>query len=201
MLAVMRRVLAGVRRQGLAVALCALVAHAAAYRTLWPSDGAHGYLAWYQPLVAGLSLAAIVALLLLLGIALIADRLGRSLDVRGVGPASRPLSASAAQIGGWAFVFFLVQESLERSVESGVPAFAAFTPSELLAVLVSAAFAALVVALVAHVGRAVVARVLGRSGRVVGQRSPVGWSVVTGEKRLPRPLAVHSALRAPPLAP
>ena len=45
--------------------------HLALYRTLLPSSGEHAYLAWYEPVVAGLSLVAVVVFGVLLGAAVL----------------------------------------------------------------------------------------------------------------------------------
>jgi hypothetical protein len=45
----------------LPAAVCALATHGLVYRSLWPSNAAHGYFAWYEPLVGGLSVASLLA--------------------------------------------------------------------------------------------------------------------------------------------
>jgi hypothetical protein len=44
------------------ILLCALAAHAAAYRSLRPQDGLHGYFGWYEPAVGVLTLVAVLVL-------------------------------------------------------------------------------------------------------------------------------------------
>ena len=52
---------ATVGRWFVASMVCALVAHAAVYRSLVPDDGLHGYFGWYVPLVAVASLGSLLA--------------------------------------------------------------------------------------------------------------------------------------------
>ncbi|HST24588.1 MAG TPA: hypothetical protein VLJ76_01220, partial [Gaiellaceae bacterium] len=44
------------------IALCALGGHYALYGALVPTGGAHAYLRWYEPVVAGLSITALTLL-------------------------------------------------------------------------------------------------------------------------------------------
>jgi hypothetical protein len=165
-----------------AAAVCALAAHAVVYGTPWPTDGAHDYFGWYQPL----SLASLLAVLGLLAV----PRLRRFVPWRplSVGDSARSLAVSS-------LAFLVVQESLERSLASGQLAFAAFTPSQWLLLLVAVAAAALALsfALRAVLGRAVVPAPPAR--RVAA----VPWSIRAGSRRRTRPLAERFALRAPPV--
>jgi hypothetical protein len=165
-----------------ASAVCALAAHAVVYGTLWPADGAHGYFGWYQPLSVA-SLACVVALLAV-------PRLRRFV-------AWRPLSVAATSrsLAVSSLAFLLAQESLERTLASGHPAFAAFTPSQwlLLLVAVAAAAFALSFALRAVLGRAAVLPAPAPAA------SAESWSVRPIGRRRSRPLAERFALRAPPL--
>jgi len=190
-------------RRAPAVVLCALAAHAAVYRSLWPAGGDHGYLTWYAPLVAVLSGLSIVALPLALALAVARPRQSRALRavaavfVRAV-PEGDPVAGTVALVAQ-ALVFLFVQESLERSLVLHGAAIASFPPST-WSILLAAVVA--VAGLVAWLGRTVstlVDDILKRT-RVVGQRAG-------GGRRLPRPalavrrshpLAVHGGLRAPP---
>jgi hypothetical protein len=141
------RLVGGLRRL-LPVALCALGGHFALYQSLRPSTGDHAYLAWYEPLLVGLSLAALVAL----GALLVAAVLGRDdlrrAVVRVLLPAtapSTPVSVRAIRLGLASIGFLVAQETFERTVAEGRVAPAAFAPSQLAVVLVViAAVAALV---------------------------------------------------------
>ena len=162
----------------LCAAICALGAHALLYGTFQPADGIHRYLGWYQP---ALAVAVIVAVVVF-----------RPTWLRTplpVGEAARRLSTSA-------LVVVLVQESLERSVSAGHPAFVSLTPSGWLVLLAGIAGTAIVLALALRVGQAVVS-LLRRSrptyARVVAPRIA---RAVTPTPR--RPLSGSVALRAPP---
>ena len=169
-----------VRRLPAAV-VCALAAHALVYRSLTPGDGLHGYFGWYEP---ALALAAFASLLLL-----------RPAWLRmwyPIGETTRRLSVTALFV-------LLAQESFERSLQVGHPAFAALTPSQLLVLLAGVAAAAFALAVALRAGH-VVAALLIRS-RTFRRRTLARWSVVTVPRRRARPLAGRFALRAPPLLP
>lgn len=187
-------------RRVILASVCALVAHAAAYGTLVPHDGMHGYLGWYEPLVAALSLAAIAGLLLLLAAALVAHRRGRRLRLPGAPLADRPLGTLAVQIAVSGLAYLIAQESLERSIADGGPRLAAFAPGQWLVVLVVLVVTGFVLALALRLAGVAVRAVLGRVPAFVsaGDRRSSRWSVVVAEQRRSRPLAVGAALRAPP---
>ncbi|HEY1366612.1 MAG TPA: hypothetical protein VGF23_05840 [Gaiellaceae bacterium] len=184
-----------------AAALCALAAHALVYGSLWPTDGAHGYFGWYEPVVAALSIAALLALVGLLAVAAAARRLGRPLVRATPGPPS-PLGPVVRSRMLAALVFLFGQETLERSLQAGGPAPASFTPSGWLLLLVGVGAAAFVLTLALRLCRAAAERAIGRATparRPVRGLAPVGWSLVPSTPRRPRPLAARRALRAPPL--
>ena len=167
-----------VRVRFLSAAVCALGAHALLYGTFRPADGLHGYFGWYEPALAVVSVAALV----LFRPARLRTRL--------------PIGDTARRVSTTALFVLLAQESLERSLQSGHPAFATLTPSQWLVLLVGVAGTALVLACALRAGHAVVSLLFAR-------RSPRlradGWSVVTVCRRSARPLAERFALRAPPL--
>jgi hypothetical protein len=187
-----------------AVVLCALAAHAAVYRSLWPAGGDHGYLIWYAPLVAVLS-----------GLAIVALPLGLALAVAGHGrrPALRPVAAlfvralperdpiaGAVTLASQALVVLFVQESVERSLILHRAAVASFPPSTWSVLL---AAVVVVAALVAWLGRTVstlVEGILKRrqsfATRTTGWRSSLRRAFLV---RRSHPLAVHGGLRAPPV--
>jgi hypothetical protein len=157
-------------------ALCALAAHAVVYGSLAPADGAHGYFGWYQPL----ALAGLVALVVL----------RRFVPWRALS-----LADSTRTLAAWGFAILIVQESLERSLASGHVAFAAFTPSQWLLLLLALAAAALVLSFALRA-------VLGRAPATpapAAARVAAGWSLRPHSRRRSRPLAERFALRAPPL--
>jgi hypothetical protein len=139
----------------------------------------HGYFGWYEPALAVAALATLVVV--------------RPAWLR----TRNPVGETARRISTAALVILLVQESVERSLEAGRPAFAALTPAQLLVLLVGIAASALLLAVTLRAGQAVAGRLLrGRTPRLqAGER----WSVVTVRRRPTRPLAARFALRAPPL--
>jgi hypothetical protein len=189
-------------RQLLPVALCALGGHFALYRSLRPSTGDHAYLAWYEPLVVGLTLAALIAFAaLLLAAVLGRDRLQRAV-VRTLLPATaRPLPASvrAVRLMLASVAFLAAQETFERTLAEGRLAPAAFSSSQVLFVLVVLASLATLVALVERSCSQLIALVarparLARS-RATGLPFPVERPLA-GRRR--NPLAELRGLRAPP---
>jgi hypothetical protein len=186
-------------RRLLGAAVCALATHTLLYGSLTPTDGLHGYFVWYEPLVLALSALSLLGLAGLLAVALAARRLGRPLR-RSV-EAPPPLAASARSIAVGGLAFLLVQESLERSVAAGQPAFALFTPTQWLLLLagMAACSAALALALRAAVVAARRLLVAPPSCRV--RPAHRGWSLaaVRGRPRRRSPLADRLGLRAPPL--
>jgi hypothetical protein len=183
-----------------AVAVCALATHALVYRTLWPSDGVHGYFGWYEPVVALASLASLFGLFGLVALAWVARRRGRPLRAAPVGsPGS--VAATARSLAASSLAFLLFQESVERSVAAGHPALPVFMPSEWLMFLAGIAVTSALLAVGLRLARAVVGRALGSSPPQGSSRrlSTPRWSVLTCNRRRPRPMAGRFALRAPPL--
>src|SRR5581483_4211171 len=185
-------------------ALGTLGAHAAAYRSFFPSGSLHGYLGWYEPVVGMLSLASVAAFVVLLLLAAcgresaLARRLCRRLaaQVRLHGA-----SGLCLRVAGTSFVLLVVQESIERSVQLGGPSLAVLPARTwLLALVAIVAFAALLTFL-ASAGAGLVELVLGRGSlrrarrRLVPERVRAAIAV----PRRPRPLAERRGLRAPPL--
>lgn len=160
-------------------AVCALGAHALLYGTFLPGDGLHGYFGWYEPALAVVLLAALLAF----RPAWLRTRL--------------PIGDTARRVSTTALVVLLAQESLERSLGSGHPAFATLSPSEWLVLVVGVAATALVLACALRAGHAVVSLLF--AGRSPRTRVHTGWSIVTVPRRPARPLAERFALRAQPL--
>ena len=159
-------------------AVCALGAHALLYGTFRPTDGLHGYLGWYEPALA------IVALVVLLVVrpACLRTRLP-------IGDTARSLSLTTLLV-------VLAQESIERSVQSGQPAFAAMTPSAWLVLIVGVAATSLLLAFALRAGQAVIQLLRPPLARTT--TNVARWSVVTFHRGPARPLAQRFALRAPP---
>jgi len=186
-----------------AVVLCALVAHAAVYRSLWPAAGDHRYLIWYAPLVAVLSGFAIVALPLLLALALAGRRRGRTLNaVASVFVRALPERDPVAGVVGLvsqALVFLFIQESLERSLVLHRAAVASFPPTTwsvlLAAVVVVAACVAWLGRTVSTLVEAILDKTRRNEPRAAGSRRAPRPTTVA---RRSHPLAVHGGLRAPP---
>jgi hypothetical protein len=159
-------------------AVCALGAHALLYGTFRPEDGLHGYLGWYEPGVAVVALAV----LLVVRPAFLRTRLP-------IGETARSLSLTTLFV-------LLAQESIERSVQLGQPAFAVMTPSQWLVLLVGVAATALLLAFALRAGQVVIQ--LLRTPRTRATTTVAHWSVVTVHRGPARPLAQRFALRAPP---
>jgi hypothetical protein len=198
-----RRIVGGLRRL-LPVALCALGGHVVLYRSLRPSAGDHAYLAWYEPLVLGLSLAALVAFAALL----LAALLGRESLRRRVAdvllPAARapvPVGMRAARLALSSIGFLVTQETFERTVSDGRLAPAAFGPSQLMLVLAVAGVLATAVALVERSCSELIALVVKPCVIVLGRDT---LAAVAPRRRMRarrrNALAELRGLRAPPLA-
>jgi hypothetical protein len=198
------RTFVGGLRRLLPVALCALGGHLALYRTLLPSTGEHAYFAWYEPLVAGLSLAALVAFAVMLLAALLGRDSLRRAVVRVLLPATeRPLPGTvrAVRLALASIAFLVVQETIERTLAEGHAAAAAFGPSQLLLVLAVVAVLAALVALVERSCSQLIALVARPRRRAVIRLDALSFPVARPLlARRRHPLAELRGLRAPPLA-
>jgi hypothetical protein len=195
------RVVVGLR-QLLPVALCALGGHFALYRSLRPSTGDHAYLAWYEPLVVGLTLAAIIVFAALL-LAALPGRDGlRPTVVRALLPTmSRPLTASvrAVRLTLASVAFLLAQETFERTLAEGRIAPAAFSSSQVLLVLVVLATLATLVALAERSCSQLIALVARPANAPRGRAAALRFPVARPRPaRRRHPLAELRGLRAPP---
>jgi hypothetical protein len=196
------RIAVGLRRL-LPVALCALGGHFALYRSLNPSTGDHAYFAWYEPLVVGLTLAALLAFgALLLAAVLGRDELRRAV-VRVLLPAaaqSLPASVRAVRLTLASVAFLAAQETFERTLAEGRLAPAAFSPFQVLLVLVVLAALAALVALVERSCSELIALVVAPAFQ---PRRRGGALPSPAARPLParrrNPLAELRGLRAPPL--
>jgi hypothetical protein len=162
----------------LPASICALAGHALLYGSFRPADGVHGYLGWYEPVLALAAVAVVVV-------------------IRPVALRSRlPIGETARGLAARALVIVLVQESLERSLHVGHPAVAVMTPSGWLVLVGSLVATAFALALALRAGQAVYS--LFTAARV--RRLPVLVRRSVGAVTLPaaRPLAGNVALRGPP---
>ena len=178
--------------------VCALVAHAAVYRSLVPDDGLHGYFGWYVPLVAVASICSLLAVV----VSGLSPRSRAARLIRSCLPA-RSTTCRGGTVAGLAcggLAFLVIQESLERSLDAGAFSLVTFDASMwpvLLVVLVLAAAAVLAVGrtAIALSKRAFNARPLrARMTRVLPR---LGSS--RGADRKSALLGWHAGLRAPPL--
>jgi hypothetical protein len=188
-----------------AIVLCALAAHAAVYGTFAPEASGHAYFGWYAPAVTALSTVSLV----LLPLAFAASVGAAPIRVRRA--ARRLLAGRAADLGGTrrraaslavgSFGFLVVQETLERSFSTNTFSLPHFGASTWLLLVAAVATAA---GLVTLVGRAVDGLVAGLIGLSPRRRSLASAGVrprLAARTCRPRPLAIHGALRAPPLLP
>ena len=188
-----------------AVVLCAFAAHAAVYGSVAPGDTGHSYFGWYGPIVTSISTASLV----LLPVALAASlggrpsRLGRvaRLVLTGRGGA-HGLWRRTAEVAIGSLCFLIAQETLERSVETntlGPPHFGTFTWLVLVAAVASGA---ILVALLCRAVDGLVDELLGRSVSRSHATAPIiRRPALAAAGARPRPLAIHGALRAPPVLP
>jgi hypothetical protein len=186
------------------VALCALVAHAVVYQSLLPEDGAHGYFAWYAPVVVALSCISIFGFVLAIVVALGCGPESRpALLVRSILPVRPADGASASRLfrlASGAVVFLFAQESLERSLSAGRLELASFAPTTLAVLVTTVLAAATCIALVER-AMSSLAAVVFRSEPTVQVAAPLKLRPTRVFHALrSRPLTIHGALRAPPLS-
>ena len=185
------------------VAACALTAHVAAYGTLLPGDGTHGYFAWYAPAVALLSIAAVVGTVVALAAAFVSGPSSRMASAaRTTLPPASPENSLVARVLALAFggtAFLAAQETLERSLPAGRFDLVRFAPSSLALVVGAILLLATAVALVERAASRVSAAILG-DRRPSRTPTPSRSEWFAASVRLPAssPLAVHGGLRAPP---
>jgi predicted outer membrane lipoprotein len=181
-------------RSFVAVALCAQLAHAVLYQSVLPRTGPHAYFSWYLPALTAAVVAALVALPV--SVRERGEEARRSIVLllpqrragRAVGDVWRLALASG--------VYFFIQESLERTAESGSFRFVGLSALSWLTLALTLVVAAFAVITLEHTLADLVVRPdrrrLPRAARTQSTTIPA-----TGPR--PRPLTVHGALRAPPL--
>lgn len=181
------------------VLLCALTAHAVAYRSFIPGDPVHGYLGFYEAAVAVVSTLALAVVLL----AAVLAALGRSAGLaRVLAPRVDPTPTGyrVAAIALWAYGLLVLQETAEAIVGATQGERLAFGFGSWLVAVLALAVASAVVVFVSRSYRRVVGALLGLTEAGL-PRAPAS---------LPRPshpaapcrrkaLADFRALRAPPV--
>jgi hypothetical protein len=188
--------LIGVGRATVAAALCAQIAHAAVYGSLLPTAGAHGYLIWYVPtltVVSGAALLFVPASIAANAVATGRHTFGAILPERHPGRAARDVVRLALAAGA----LFLVQESAERTVETGALRVATFAPLDFLVLALALVLAA--VGVVA--AERMLEELAGRLGVTPQARAMVTstWVRRSWTTARPQPLSVHGGVRAPPV--
>ena len=182
----------------LRVAVVALATHAVVYRSLLPADGDHGYFGWYAPLVAGLSVAALLGTLGVL--AARATGIGSSWVPRiaAVPEASDGVSVAVSRLAGKALAFLVVQETLERSLPARSFEVAQFSPLQWVVLLATITLAAAILVSASR-GRSLLARRLDGTRSAIEGTASVSQPVPQSFAPLARnPLASFRGLRAPP---
>jgi hypothetical protein len=187
----------------LPVALCALGGHLVLYRSLRPAGGEHTYLAWYEPLVAGLSLAALATFAGLLLTAFLSTGRFRQTLIRLLLPAARPtqsITTRTARLALAASAFLVVQETLERSIAAGQPVAGELTNAQTIVLLSVLVVLATTVALIERSCSRLVALVVAPEPRAPEQAPRLGFTPsAPAPARRRKPLAELRGLRAPPL--
>ena len=177
------------------MALCAQLAHGVLYESVLPRAGAHAYLSWYVPLLA----VAVAAAIALIPASAGTPGAGSRRSVVSLLPERRPGRAlrDVVRLAVAAGCYLLVQESVEQSLATGGFHVAGFTALGWVALALALVAAATgVVAFERTLTELVVRRARPAHGRrETGTLSP---RAIVVRPRL-RPLAVHGALRAPPL--
>jgi hypothetical protein len=170
-----------------AAAVCALAGHAALYRSLWPTGGAHGYLGSYE---AGLGAAVLVAFA---GLAALVASPGLRQRFAVAPGHSVPVGARARGITGLAVTWLATQEAVEHLAAHGGTTVA---PSAWLLAIAACLVAAVVVAWAERGARAVLVGTPDRPRRRAA--CAPGLRPVLARTPRRRPIALHRALRAPP---
>ena len=189
------RALVRLGRALVATALCAQLAHAVVYGSLFPAGGTHSYLSWYVPLIAVLSLGALALVPVSIGIRALTGISARAfLPERTPGSPVRDVTRLALS----AAAFFVVQESIERAASSGALHGATFSPLTLLVAALAQVLAAATVVTLERTldGLDQRTRAVARPRHNVRRR----WTATAIRLAPRRPQATHGGLRAPPLA-
>jgi hypothetical protein len=179
-----------------ATALCAQLAHAVIYGSVFPAGGAHHYLSWYVPLVLVLSAGALA--LVPISIATRVLTKGR-ISVASFLPHRDP-GNPLGDVGRLALssaLLLLVQESIERTVVAGDLHVATSSPLTVIVAVVVLVFGAATVVAVERTldGLGEPARPTERAYVTRGAR----WSATVARVARRRPQSRHGSLRAPPL--
>jgi hypothetical protein len=178
-----------------ATALCAQLAHAVIYGSVFPAGGVHRYLTWYVPLVLVLSVGALA----LVPVSIVTRFLtGGRISPASFLPERDPDAAlgAVARLALSSAAFLLVQESIERSALADGLHLATFSPlSSIVAAIVLVFAAATVVAVERTLDG------LGERTRRIGRVRTAhaeAWSATVAHVARRRPQSSHGGLRAPP---
>ena len=180
-------------RSFVAVALCAQLAHAVLYQSVLPRTGPHAYFSWYLPALTAAVVAALVALP--------ASARETGVEVRRSSVSLLPARRAGRAVGDVcrlalaSGVYFLVQESLERTAESGSFRFAGLSALSWLTLALTLAVAAVAVITLEHTLADLVRPARPRLPRAARTQ----WTTIPATGARLRPLTVHGALRAPPV--
>jgi hypothetical protein len=190
--------LARFARRSLAVVLCALAAHAAAYGSFLPHDAVHGYVGMYETIVGGLSAVALGLVAATLGALLIGkgDRLQRL-----IGLPTRRVSfvRSVVVIAASALAVLILQERLERVV-ANAPGSQGSSGSWAVAI-VAIVLASVVLVVLSYSYHGLVRALLrGKSGLPRALRSSGAPARSVRGHRRRNSLADFRGMRAPPVA-
>jgi hypothetical protein len=182
----------------LPVAAVALATHAVVYRALLPADGDHGYFGWYAPLVAGLSVAALIGTLGVLLARVTGFEASWVPRVAAPPEPSGGVSFAVSRLAGKALAFLVVQETLERSIPVRSLELAQFSPLQWLVVVAAITLAALVLVSASR-GRSLLVRRLDGPRPTATAAARVKLATARGFAAVARnPLASFRGLRAPP---
>jgi hypothetical protein len=190
------RTLMGFGRSIVAAALCAQLAHAIVYGSVLPSAGSHGYLVWYVPALAVVSVAALVLVPASIAASALASgrrSFGAILPQRQPDRAARDVFRLALSSAA----FFLVQESLERTAETGGIQVATFAPLTWLILVLALVLAAAAVVAIERTLEGLADRL--RTATRPRAMPDSTWTTRTCWVVRPHPLSVHGGLRAPPV--
>jgi hypothetical protein len=166
------------------------------YRSLFPSDGVHGYFGWYEPAVAAVSLASA----LVVGVAAVAALLGRRSRALAGLRTTPPTAMSGVRLAALGVGWLVVQETIERSLSAGGFQLATFDIGGWAIIVGATIVAAGVLTLFARIGVALVRAVASAPSRRFARSQAVVRWIASIPPRRRRPLADRRGLRAPPAA-
>jgi hypothetical protein len=189
------RALVRLGRALVATALCAQLAHAVVYGSVFPAGATHQYFDWYVPLIAGLSVGALALVPLSIALGVITG-----ISAAALLPERKPGGAvgDVTRLALSAAVFFAVQEAIERTAGTGALHVATSSP---LTLLVAASALVLSAAAVVAVERTLDSLADPPPSTPRTRVAPrATWTATAARVARRRPLATHGGLRGPPRA-